>query len=542
MTRACLMGSMFLLIGCGNSTAVEGDGGIDDAGAMPDADLCDTIECECNTDGDCGLHEVCESSPDLGRVCACAPAYQDLGGGCQFAGAPLAPGFDDTGPWATSGGAVVDPGAAGSDDPGEAHWSGDAMCDSSRVSQTFAMPPLERAEPLAFAITYRGQNTVFEARPQVGINGYWARFPRRDAFFTQVSCLGEAGFGGEVRLWIDGNSSFCPSSDSSDQLIVDRFEIVRAEEAGLDCPMPGVVIDGDFEGEGTSWTPLGGASVQDGVGQGGTRAARLRTETLCSTAAMTGTLSLPLPSTMPSQAVRFYWSGTAGRSLQVLVADAFVAELSASGEGTVTSACLPPHTRGLARSITFSIPVTSGMCGDPDVRDFVIDSVEIVSEAKCGNDPFILDGDFELGVNGESSWRLSGGGPRGTIGVVTGVAQNGSAALRFTAQEQCAFLSARATMVVPEPDENGGPALKYFYRAGNNPETSLESRPGNGPLSEGAAGFVEETVCLAPALATKPQELVFTMQRSGPCGVAFPEEQAFVDHVRLTTDAACPTE
>jgi hypothetical protein len=247
---------------------------------------------------------------------------------------------------------------------------------------------------------------------------------------------------------------------------------------------------------------------------------------------------------MPNQAVRFFWNGTTGRVLQVQAADAFVADLTATGEATVSTVCLPPHSQGLARAITFGLPITSAPCGEADLRDFVVDTVEVVSEAECGDDPYILDGDFELAVTGTvpGSWSLGGGGSRGTVGIVTGNAQSGDASLHFTAQKTCAFLSARATIVVPKSDATGGPVLKYFYQVAENPETSLESRPGNGPLPEGAAGYVEETVCLDPALATQPQELVFTMQRIGPCDVTFPEEEAFVDNVRVTTDAACPSE
>lgn len=549
MTRVCLIGCVFLVIGCGDGASTDedagiDDSGIDDAGPVLDAGICDTFECECEEDDDCAEHEVCDSSSGPGRVCACAPAYEDNGSGCEFAGAPLAPGFDDPAPWTTSGGAVLDGTAIGSDDAGEVRWSGDAICDSSGVSQTFTMPTYGRAEPLAFQITYRGDSESNEARPQVGINERWTRFPRRDSFFTQTSCLGEAGFGGDVEFRVDGHSVFCPNSDVSDELVVDRFELVRAEDVELDCPEPGFVLDGDFEGDGTAWTLLGDASVQDDIGQNGTRAARLQTATLCSIAAMTGVASLPLPATMASQALRFYWSGTPGRALQVLAADAFVSELTASGEATISTLCLPPHAAGLAREITFALPITGGMCANPDVRDFVVDAVEVVSEAKCGDDPFILDGDFELAVTGTvpGSWRFSGGDTRGTVGVVTGSAQSGDASLRFTAHEQCVFLSARATIVVPKPDATGGPALKYFYQADDNPETTLESQPGNGPLPEGGAGFVEETVCLNPALATQPQEVSFRMQRSGPCGTTFPEEEAFIDNVRVTTDPACPSE
>jgi len=546
--RVCLIGCLFLVFGCGNDAGAGGDAGIDDGGQLPDADICDSVECECDTDDDCGAHEVCDTSSGPGRVCVCAPAYEDDGSGCQFAGAPLAPGFDDPAPWTTTGGAVLDATATGGDDPGEVTWSGDAICDGSRVLQTFAMPPYGRAEPLAFQVTYRGDSESFEARPQLAFNERWVRLPRRSEFFTQSFCLGEAGFGGDVEFRVDGHSGFCPTFAEVDELVVDRFEVVRAEDAEFECPAPGFVLDGDFEGDGTAWSPIGDASVQDGVGQNGTRAARLQTATLCSAAFMTGVASLPVSASMPNQALRFFWTGTAGRVLQVQAADAFVAELTASGEATVSTVCLPPHSRGLARAVTFALPITTGSdgssCGDPDLRDFVVDTVEIVSEAACGDEPYLLDGDFELAVTGTvpGSWSFGGGGPRGSVGVVTGNAQNGDASLHFTAQQTCAFLSARATIVVPKPDATGGPALKYFYQVDDNPETSLESRPGNGPLPKGTAGFVEETVCLDPVLATQPQELVFTMQRIGPCDITFPEEEAFIDNVRVATDATCPSE
>ncbi|MBW2687747.1 MAG: hypothetical protein JRE19_17810 [Deltaproteobacteria bacterium] len=547
MMRVCLIGCLFLVFGCGNDAGAGGDAGIDDGGQLPDADICDSVECECDTDDDCGAHEVCDTSSGPGRVCVCAPAYEDNGSGCAFAGAPLAPGFDDPAPWTTSGGAVLDATATGSDDPGEVTWSGEAICDGSGVSQTFAMPPYGRAEPLAFEITHRNNRESSDARPQIGIKEAWSRLPRRFEFFTQSICLGEAGFGGDVEFRIEGHSVFCPSSETSDELIVDRFEVVRAEDVGLECPDPGFVLDGDFDGDGTAWTPLVNASVQDGVGQNGTRAARLQTATLCSAAFMTGVASLPVSTSMPNQALRFFWNGTTGRVLQVRAADGVVADLTASDQATVSIVCLPPYTQGLARDVTFALPFTQAgtdqLCSDPDIRDFVVDTVEVVSEAECGDDPYLLDGDFELAATDTvpGGWRLGGADTRGTVGVVTGNAQSGDASLRFTAHEECFFLSARATMVVPKPDATGGPAVKYFYQLDNNPGTTLESQPGNGPLPDVTAGFVEETVCLDPALATQPLELGFTMLRNGTCGTPS-EEEAFVDNVRVTTDAACPSE
>ncbi|MBW2381791.1 MAG: hypothetical protein JRG70_20040 [Deltaproteobacteria bacterium] len=417
--RVCLIGCLFLVFGCGNDAGAGGDAGIDDGGQLPDADICDSVECECDTDDDCGAHEVCDTSSGPGRVCVCAPAYEDNGSGCAFAGAPLAPGFDDPAPWTTSGGAVLDATATGSDDPGEVTWSGEAICDGSGVSQTFAMPPYGRAEPLAFEITHRNNRESSDARPQIGIKEAWSRLPRRFEFFTQSICLGEAGFGGDVEFRIEGHSVFCPSSETSDELIVDRFEVVRAEDVGLECPDPGFVLDGDFDGDGTAWTPLVNASVQDGVGQNGTRAARLQTATLCSAAFMTGVASLPVSTSMPNQALRFFWNGTTGRVLQVRAADGVVADLTASDQATVSIVCLPPYTQGLARDVTFALPFTQAgtdqLCSDPDIRDFVVDTVEVVSEAECGDDPYLLDGDFELAATDTvpGGWRLGGADTRG---------------------------------------------------------------------------------------------------------------------------------
>ncbi|MBW1757241.1 MAG: hypothetical protein JRJ80_13850 [Deltaproteobacteria bacterium] len=76
MMRVCLIGCLFLVFGCGNDAGAGGDAGIDDGGQLPDADICDSVECECDTDDDCGAHEVCDTSSGPGRVCVCAPAYE----------------------------------------------------------------------------------------------------------------------------------------------------------------------------------------------------------------------------------------------------------------------------------------------------------------------------------------------------------------------------------------------------------------------------------------------------------------------------------
>jgi len=522
-----------------------GVGGMGGAGGTGGTDICDTLPCECDTDDDCGEHETCDSS-DAGRLCICVAAYEDTGSGCEFAGAPLAPGFDDAVPWTTSGGAVLDPGADGFDDPGVVTWVDEnALCDGSSVSQTFTMPPYAAAEPLALELTYNGEEDFLffdEAEAMVAINEKWTRYPGNGAFSTTTTCLGESAFGGDVEFRVEGLTRSCPSNL---QLIVDRLEVVTAANAGLDCPDPGVVRDGDFDGDGTAWEMSGDATVEDGIGQNGSRAGRLQTQTLCSSASLEGLASWPLQSSVANPALRFFWSGTTGRVLDVSVGEFALASFTASGTTSTSTVCLPPSSQGLAQRVSLGIPFTGGSCAAPDVRDFIVDTLEVVSAPDCGDDPYLVDGDFELALTGtvSSGWLLLSNEPWGTVSIVTSDAQSGSASLQLASRQDCFGVSAQATFVVPKPDASGGPALKYYFRVGNNPETETSSTPGNGALPEGGAAFAEETVCLDPADATKPQTLSFTISPGGGlCADTFPEEQALIDNVRVTTDPACPSE
>lgn len=538
------------LVACAD--VVVGDGGtggtgIEDAGA--DADVCDTVVCDCDIDEDCEAHEICDATSQPGRVCVCAPAYADNGGGCVFAGAPLAPGFDDAAPWTTTGAAVLDPDGTGSDDPGQVTWLAGAVCDGSSVRQTFAMPSYERAEPLAIQMTHQGRGDFYEPRPDLGINGKWVPVENRSTFATTEQCLGASGFGGDVEFRIEGYTSGCPSTDGVEELIVDRLEVVRAEDIGLDCPAPGSVRDGDFEGDGSAWTGIapsdGFAGVEDGVGTGGSRAARLRTATLCSAPSIAGVASWPLPSTVPSPALQFVWNGTAGRNLFIHSGGLTLAQLTATGATGASTVCLLPAIQGTAQDIKFALPSTAGFCADPDVRDFVLDDAELISEPGCGDEPLILDGDFEKALDGTlaTGWILGDQEPRATAAVVGGGAQSGNASLLLAVRQECTGASAETTIVVPTPDVTGGPALKFFYRVGNNPETTTSSFPGDGPLPEGGLDFAEVTVCLDPNDATKPLNLRFVMSPGGgTCADTFPEEQARIDNVRVSTDPGCPIE
>lgn len=558
----CFTLVLSLMTGCADVVGPEagggtGGGGTGGNGAMGGIDICDTQVCECDIDADCNSREVCDSTTGPGRVCVCAPTYVNNGGGCVFGGALLAPELDDADPWTTTGNVVLDPFGVDGLNPGQATWDNTAICDRDSVlSQSVVMPPYDRAEPFALDIVHVGSSGFGNPSPVLGINGRWISLDLNFPVESSLVCLGDAAYGGEVEFRVVGDTFTCPSPDAFDELLVDRLEVVRASDVGLECPAPGVVLDGDFEGNGSAWEGLapsdGFAGVQEGIGSDGSRAGRLQTATLCSEPTLDGLGSWPLPSTLESPALRFLWNGTSGRDLDVildsteLILDSMQAiSFTATGAAQTTTLCIAPAFLGLTTALRFGLPSTFGVCADPDVRDFVFDDLEVVSAPECGDDPYLVDGDFEGALDGSVSagWSYVANEGEETVAVIGGDAQSGVAALELTIQQECGGPSARATAIVPEPDANGGPALKYFYRIESNPETETSSFPGNGVLPEGALDYAEETVCLDPEDAGRAILVSFSMSPgAGVCADTFPVERALFDNVRLTTDESCPSE
>ena len=252
---------------------------------------------------------------------------------------------------------------------------------------------------------------------------------------------------------------------------MDRMQVVRADDAGIECPEPGMVRDGDFDGDGTAWSSLGDAVVEDRIGQSRSRAGRLRTQKLCQGAALTGLASWPLNSSLANPALRFFWSGTTGRVLEVSAGGFRLARLSAITTPRTSTVCLPPSSQGLAETISFAVPRTSGLCATDDVRDFMVDSIEVVSAPDCEDDAYLVDGDFELALTNtvSSGWATFYREPNGTAGVDTRDAQSGSASLRLVRRQNCAIISAQATFVVPKPDAVGGACTQVLLSGRRQP-------------------------------------------------------------------------
>ncbi len=491
----------------------------------------------------CGLHSACTDA-DGTPVCACAPGYALDGGACVWRGGPKDPGFEQAAVWTAEGGVVIDPAAAkgpGAVDVGFAKFVGEAACKAGLVKQTFDMPNVKDAEPMQLVLSARSTNPRFPipARVLVGINGTVSTLstPFGTSFATTSVCLGERAFGGPVTLTLGASpDSFCFDAP---EMYIDRAHI----EPSANCPVPGTVFNGDFDGLG-GWTVSPGAEVAPGVGTGGTRGAKLQTDTFCKSTSMTGTAAPPF-STMKSPALSVVVQGTVSQTAQIS-AYGTLGEIRGTGTFVESKVCIPAYMRGVASPIYLRLPYvsppTNGACTDAAPRTFFFDDMKFVEDPTCGPDPgFVLDGGFER--EAVSPWTLTAN----AAGISTSIVQDAAGAkagaryLRLRTSQTCKYASGYQYVTVPPPEPGKGPAMKFFYKtlgAGTGfTATSVGTLPP-------APDWVEKTACLPPARVGQPQYVSFTVNTplpaGGTCGTAAASDTLMIDEVRVTTDPACP--
>jgi len=565
MTRTTFVGlsTVFILTACGSDPQGGAmDAGIPDA-SLPDAstDPCETNTCECDVDSDCGEFEVCDTTSTPGRICACAAAYEDAGGGCFFAGAPGDQGFQAPDVWSTTHSvrAVIDPNAAGSIDTGVASLTPDGVCVFDSIFQTFTMPPRDRSEIFAVDVSYFTEIVAagFDSLgPVLLIDGGWNTLPQQQGGFTNNTfCLGERGYGGDVEFRIGpANESFSCDSTPGSFLRFDRFAVRRAL-AG-ECPDDvGETINGDMEANnGWTFAVAGGgtADYADNVGAGNSRGIRITRSTTASSASATSKISLPMDTSVPNSAIEFFSAGTASGVFEVRLGGQPVSRLTPTGARRV---CVPEWAKGTVQDITFALTQVMNT-GPPINRSETIDldAVSVVSDAGCGADATLYDNDFETFFDSPGlapGWAVTIGGVNGTEAPATilndpSSAHAGNGSLRLTATNVCNSATARRDIFVPESDGAAGPAIKAFVNIPSAPtgrggirfyRLPFRSVEVNAP--EGA-GYQQVIMCIPPKHIGRRLTIeAFASGGGGGCG-NIAGENTFVDDLEVTTDPTCP--
>ncbi len=548
--------------GCGHVVDDKPDGG---GGA--DADPCASGTCECTAateDADCGTHEYCNESA-TGRTCDCVAGYTTGVSGCVWTGTLQDPGFAAASTWTVTKGALLNSTAVGSVEPGEAAFLPGALCALADVHQTVDMPTYRKAEPLVLDLTYKNQaiNGQFGSeRVLMGVSfGGTSWSPLTyffDALYHSVRiCLPQGGYAPPTATGKGAQTTFsfgpylkplaCPNSMISN-FAIDHAAIVaaNANECGS---VPGQGANFDAEGAGGfTFTTSGGSSggFVAGIGQAGTKAARLNLSARCDSGSMATSFTVV---NTDNPALEMFVGASPGSSASMRIGvDLMQVSLPTTGTGAAIHTCLPPAMRGQTVPVTFNVSGGSGLCTDIVNAQVWVDNVKTVDDPACASTASFANPGFEQGAVplGAFGYQSSS---TASVAIRSGAAAHtGTKALSLDSQGRCSSSGYTMLPVVPAPSGTSGPALKFFANVGVNPDASTSVRAsGNSavsiPLTEGN-GYQPYTVCLDPVAAGRSQ--IVTISHSGGSGLCdnsnYIQQSALIDDIELTTDAACPAQ
>ena len=538
--------------------------------------------CECTVatqTSDCpGAHRICDETSGAGRVCACAPAYADDGSGsCAFDAAPFDSGFQDPAKWTAVGdGVEVSAVAPGTINPGAALFSAGGACGFAAINQTFVMPPLELADPFKITVTHEGIDPSMFDIPDgtvvsVGVNGEFKdSIVERNAVVTQSFCLGPRAYGqGPVGSPVQFqvavqpgafSSSFLCNQTSQASFSVDQVKLEVATPG--ECPMPGTVVNGDFELV-TDWTfngtQSGAGAIVANVGENNSRAAQLSTANRCSEVTMTGTAAFP--TTIQNPAIDVFFSGTSGARAVFQIAGKNLATLPGVTTPTHKRICIPKWAQGTTSPIGFFLQRASDNgCTTALVKSFTIDNLTITDDAACASTGDVIDPGFEHNTGPVIAYGLTDSfvnDIKGTTSVITAAgAHAGNRALRLVGANECAGVGdggADLTINVPAAEGPAGPAIKFFANVGNGnllTTTRIAVEPGPRNIEPGLrldlpeVGVYQPAVfCLPPSTIGRRMTFRFsTGSTDGGGCVGHADEAAMIDDVQVGTDASCAAE
>lgn len=441
--------------------------------------------CEFSCEDACNDHQDCFETANGGE-CQCVVGY--AGDPCEWTGALQDPDFTSPETWSATPGVAIEPLAAGLTGEGIASFESTVVCNAGAVSQFAEMPPYDLADPLVVEVTFRSQevNGVHvgynrASRKLVGTGQIWS---------TDRFCLGEAAYGGPVKFEVAAfeRASSCFSNPIG-TLEVDRFDVVVADPG--ECPQPGDVLNGradldepgwEFETENGNPGGLPEAELKAGVGEASSSGARLyKPGDSQNLAGMYTQLSVPLPSTLPSPALRFWWKGSLDRLYYVDLGtypgtrarqrrlDTLV------GDGLPQGAtyCLPPWTHGNVADLSFVLIGTAE-------SELIVDNVEIVSDPRCGDYTDLLDPSFDSFPN---RWPGAGYDRVTSVQLIDDAERArppGSGALEIAYTDNHARVDFEHWVWIPPSDGDRFPVLRFHSKVAQSPGPSVFWALGSG--------------------------------------------------------------
>jgi hypothetical protein len=358
-----------------------------------------------------------------------------------------------------------------------------------------------------------------------------------------------------VRLGSPEEHFSCFDVEAEGTIEVDRLDIVLADPG--ECPAPGEVFNGTGEVGGGGWqfetTSAGGAGLSDGVGRAATPGVRLVVGASDGAAAWTK-LSVPSSESLQSPALRFWWKGTSGQpfgfqigrytriSTNALPLD----DVFGNGSDVNSLYCLPPWTHGNVVDLIFKNLGDRSLDGSSELA---IDDVEIVSDARCGDSTDLLDPGFDAGptrIMGVTNFSPYQAATLRTEPVLSRTGDGG--VLELSYWNESAVMWLETWVLVPESNGDAGPALFFWSNVpgfNEKPIRSVLGRAAVDPRDLQVGGGWQESppICLPPEWSGRWFRFQWRLGDIPPSGDApvDPPIRIYIDDLRLTTDATCPS-
>jgi len=268
------------------------------------------------------------------------------------------------------------------------------------------------------------------------------------------------------------------------------IDAVRIEPAAQDeCPTPGEVQNGDFEGD-VDWTavlPPGSgalAETRDGIGLGNSRAGYAESGANCGQQVGLQTL-VSIPESAEGKALQFAWRGSSSASVEVgLGLGEHVNALywnwvreyrpigsvhASSGNLQVERICIPPHAYGTVAPLTFRLQSVGQGCPLPQF--FVVDEVEIIDAPGCAVSGAGSDLSFEAVQNAVlPGWARTIDAGHESVVTMVGAAEavDGVHVMRLRtdvdAPNCTAPVSVATSLRYPKLNPGEVPAIRFSYR------------------------------------------------------------------------------
>lgn len=475
-----------------------------------------------------------------------------VGGGGNDPGIPVDPEFKNPSAWTLAGGAKIDPTAPGLDDVGQLLLDTNAICmTGGSARQSVTVPTFDVAGPLALTHTVGRECTTASGTCVGGSAAVRFRdgalvIPTGTTLQKGITCLGARAYGGQFDFVVAaGDKNDCSDPMPTTLLLrVDRLAVLPEPS----CPAPGIIKDGNFDGNMNDWglqLNNGTATIDAGIGVNGSAAGHLTTSQLCQSPKLRGMQSPPMGEHV---ALSFLFKGTMGKA--ALVGEetnmARWASLTGSGNFDTPRVCVPEYAKGMALPLLLSTETPQGSCATLDMRDFVFDDLTFVTEPSCPATTFVIDPGFER-YTAVAQWNLSTDGSVGqsSAAVVGDASQahGGTASLRLSTKQFCSSARANTVITVPPPKANAGPMLTFYYRAPALENATAYATVQNAQVKLApSAGYTQAHVCLDPARGGQGQYLEVVVGSAGICGKSFTEEAASFDDFAVTTDPSCPAQ